>query len=180
MVATNDVHYHHPSRRELQDVVTCVREKCTIHNAGFRLHPNAERYLKPSNEMLRLFRQYPDAIRQTQIIAESCSFSLDQLKYQYPKEITSDGRTPQEELTFLTWKGAYQIFADQIPDKVKANIEYELKFIGEVDYAEYFLTVYDIVRFAREQRILCQGRGSAANSTVCYCLGITSVDPSKS
>jgi len=179
MVATNDVHYHHPLRRELQDVVTCVREKCTIHNAGFKLHPNAERYLKPVDEMLRLFRQYPDAVMQTQDIAEACSFSLDQLKYQYPKEITSDGRTPQEELIFLTWKGANQIFADQIPDKVKVNIEYELKFIGEVGYAEYFLTVYDIVRYAREQRILCQGRGSAANSTVCYCLGITSVDPSK-
>ena len=179
MVATNDVHYHHPMRRELQDVVTCVREKCTIHNAGFRLHPNAERYLKPVDEMSRLFRQYPDAIRQTQIIANACTFSLDQLKYRYPKEITNEGRTPQEELTFLSWLGAKEIFAEEIPAKVKANIEYELKFIEEVNYAEYFLTVYDIVRYAREHKILCQGRGSAANSTVCYCLGITSVDPSK-
>jgi error-prone DNA polymerase len=179
MVATNDVHYHHPLRRELQDVVTCVREKCTIHNAGFRLHANAERYLKTNDEMLRLFRQYPDAIHQTQIIADACQFSLDQLKYRYPKEVTSNGRTPQEELTFLTWQGANQIFNNNIPERVKANIEYELKFIGGVNYAEYFLTVYDIVRYAREQKILCQGRGSAANSTVCYCLGITSVDPSK-
>lgn len=179
MVATNDVHYHHPLRRELQDVMTCVREKCTIQTAGFRLHPNAERYLKPAEEMLRLFRQYPDAIRQTQIISEACRFSLDQLKYRYPKEITSGGRTPQEELIFLTWQGAKQIFGEQIPDKIRANIEYELTFIGQVNYAEYFLTVYDIVRYAREQKILCQGRGSAANSTVCYCLGITSVDPSK-
>lgn len=179
MVATNDVHYHHPQRRELQDIMTCVREKCTIHNAGFRLHPNAERYLKPADEMLRLFRQYPDAIRQTQMIAESCTFSLDQLKYQYPKEITSEGRTPQEELIHLTWEGARRIFDKGIPEKVKASIEYELNFIGQVNYAEYFLTVYDIVRYAREQNILCQGRGSAANSTVCYCLGITSVDPSK-
>ena len=179
MVATNDVHYHHPVRRELQDVVTCVREKCTIHNAGFRLHPNAERYLKPIDEVLRLFRQYPDAIRQSQIIAEACTFSLDQLKYRYPKEITSDGRTPQEELSFLTWQGASKIFGEHVPSKIKANIEYELTFIEEVNYAEYFLTVYDIVRYAREQKILCQGRGSAANSTVCYCLGITSVDPSK-
>jgi len=179
MIATNDVHYHHYSRRELQDVVTCVREKCTIHNAGFRLHPNAERYLKPIDEMLRLFRQYPDAIKQTQVIVEACTFSLDQLKYQYPKEITSDGRTPQEELSLLTWKGAQQIFGDCIPEKIKANIKYELSFIEQVNYAEYFLTVYDIVRYAREQSILCQGRGSAANSTVCYCLGITSVDPSK-
>jgi len=179
MVATNDVHYHHPLRRELQDVVTCVREKCSIHNAGFRLHPNAERYLKSQEEMIRVFRQYPDAIRQTKRIEEACTFSLDQLKYKYPKEITTDNRTPQEELTFLSWQGAHQIFGENIPDRVKANIEYELKFIAEVNYAEYFLTVYDIVRFAREQKILCQGRGSAANSTVCYCLGITSVDPSK-
>jgi error-prone DNA polymerase len=179
MVATNDVHYHHPVRRELQDVVTCVREKCSIHTAGFRLHPNAERYLKPIDEMQRLFRQYPDAIRQTQFIEEACTFSLDELKYRYPKEITSDGRTPQEELTFLSWQGAYRIFGENVPEKVKSAIEYELKFIGEVNYAEYFLTVYDIVRYAREQKILCQGRGSAANSTVCYCLGITSVDPSK-
>lgn len=179
MVATNDVHYHHPQRRELQDAITCVREKCTIQTAGYRLHPNAERYLKPNDEMRRLFRQYPDAIRQTQAIEEACTFSLDQLKYRYPKEITSMGRTPQEELTFLTWEGAHKIYGEKIPEKVVANIEYELKFIGEVNYSEYFLTVYDIVRYAREQKILCQGRGSAANSTVCYCLGITSVDPSK-
>lgn len=179
MVATNDVHYHHYSRRELQDVVTCVREKCTIHNAGFRLHANAERYLKPIDEMQRLFMKYPDAIRQTQAIAEACTFSLDQLKYQYPKEITTDGRTPQEELTLFAWQGARQIFGENIPEKIKANIAYELSFIEQVNYAEYFLTVYDIVRYAREQKILCQGRGSAANSTVCYCLGITSVNPSK-
>ena len=179
VVATNDVHYHHPMRRELQDVMTCVREKCTIHNAGFRLHPNAERYLKPIDEMLRLFRQYPDAIRQTQAIAEACRFSLDELKYQYPKEITSDGRTPQEELTFLAWEGARQLFGEQVPEKIKAAIEYELAFMEQMNYAEYFLTVYDIVRYARDEKILCQGRGSAANSTVCYCLGITSVDPSK-
>jgi len=179
VVATNDVHYHNSGRRELQDVVTCVREKCTIHNAGFRLHPNAERYLKSVDEMFRLFRQYPDAIDQTQVISEACHFSLDQLKYKYPKEITRDGRTPQEELTDLTWNGARQLFGKKIPEKISANIEYELKFISEVNYAEYFLTVYDIVRYAREQKILCQGRGSAANSTVCYCLGITSVDPAK-
>src|SRR5258706_336571 len=179
MLATNDLHYHHPERGELQDVVTCVREKCTIHNAGFRLHPNAERYLKPIDEMLRLFRHYPDAILQTQAIAGACTFSLDQLKYHYPKEITTNGRTPQEELIFLSWQGAHMIFGEHIPEKVKANIVHELTFIEQMNYAEYFLTVYDIVRYAREQKILCQGRGSAANSTVCYCLGITSVDPSK-
>lgn len=179
MVATNDVHYHHPERRELQDVMTCVREKCTIYNAGFRLHPNAERYLKPVEEMQRLFRQYPDAIRNTEEIANACSFSLDELKYKYPKEITSEGRTPQEELTYLTWEGATKHFGMQIPEKIRATINHELSFIEQMSYAEYFLTVYDIVRFAREKGILCQGRGSAANSTVCYCLGITSVDPSK-
>ena len=179
MVATNDVHYHHPGRRELQDVVTCVREKCTIYNAGFRLHPNAERYLKPVDEMQRLFRKYPDAIAQTRAIADACRFSLDELKYRYPQEITSEGRTPQEELVFLSWQGARQHYGECIPEKIKATIEYELAFIAEVNYAEYFLTVYDIVRYAREQGILCQGRGSAANSAVCYCLGITSVDPSK-
>lgn len=179
LVATNDVHYHHPARRELQDIVTCVREKCTIQTAGFRLHHNAERHLKPMAEMNRLFRQYPDAIRQTQVITEACTFSLDQLKYQYPKEVTSEGRTPQEELTILTWAGAEKVFGGKIPAKVRATIQYELTFIEQMNYAEYFLTVYDIVRYAREQKILCQGRGSAANSTVCYCLGITSVDPSR-
>ncbi|MEQ9377507.1 MAG: error-prone DNA polymerase [Imperialibacter sp.] len=179
LVATNDVHYHHPTRRELQDVVTCTREKCTIQEAGFRLHPNAERYLKPADEMQRLFRAYPEAIQQSQAIAGKCQFSLDQLKYRYPKEITSEGRTPQEELIYLTWKGAQNRYPEGVPAEVKGNIDYELKFIDQMNYAEYFLTVYDIVRYAREQHILCQGRGSAANSTVCYCLGITSVDPSK-
>jgi len=179
MVATNDVHYHDQQRRELQDVVTCIREKCTIHDAGFLLHANAERYLKPIDEMLRLFRQYPAAIDHTQEIAVACTFCLDELKYVYPKEITSEGRTPQQELEMLTWQGAHNIFGPQLPPKISANIEHEMKFIKEMDYAAYFLTVYDIVRFARSKGILCQGRGSAANSTVCYCLGITSVDPTK-
>jgi len=179
MVATNDIHYHHQTRRELQDVMTCVREKCTIYNAGYRLHANAERYMKPVEEMKRLFKLYPDAIAQTNQIAAACQFSLSELKYQYPKEILSKERTPQEELTLRTWEGARKMFGENIPDKVVKNIEHELSFIGEMQYAEYFLTVYDIVNYARNKGILCQGRGSAANSTVCYCLGITSVDPSK-
>ncbi|MEJ7768421.1 MAG: error-prone DNA polymerase [Chitinophagaceae bacterium] len=179
MVATNDVHYHNPVRRELQDIVTCIREKCTIYNAGFRLHPNAERYLKPMEEMLRLFRHYPDATRRTEEIAEACQFSLDTLKYEYPEEITCCGRSPQEELAFQAWQGARQCFGDQIPEKTVKAINHELDFIQQMNYAAYFLTVHDIVRFARKQNILCQGRGSAANSTVCYCLGITSVDPTK-
>ena len=179
LAATNDVHYHEVERRQLQDVLTCVREKCTIHTAGFLLHHNAERYLKPMHEMIRLFRQYPDAIRQTQEIADACQFSLDSLKYVYPKEITPDGRTPQEELTFLTWQGAKEHFGDVIPVKVRETIEHELAFMERKGYATYFLTVYDYVRFARQQGILCQGRGSAANSVVCFCLGITAVNPTK-
>lgn len=179
MVATNNVHYHEPERRELQDILTCIREKCTIYNAGYRLHANAERYLKTEPEMMRLFRQYPDAIRNTQSLAASCTFSLDSLKYEYPEEITTEGRTPQEELTLLTWQGAKERFGETIPEKTINAIHHELGFIEEMNYASYFLTVYDIVRFARSQSILCQGRGSAANSTVCYCLGITSVDPTK-
>lgn len=179
VVATNDVHYHDPHRRELQDIMTCAREKCTIQNAGYRLYPNKERHLKSTEEMLRLFRQYPDAIRQTQVIAEACTFSLSEIKYKYPRELTPEGMTPQEYLAQLSWEGAKEMFNGTIPDRIFHNIEHELKFIGQVNYAEYFLTVHDIVRFARSRKILCQGRGSAANSTVCYCLGITSVDPSK-
>jgi error-prone DNA polymerase len=179
IVATNDVHYHTASRRQLQDIMTCIREKCTIYNAGFRLHPNAERYLKSEDEMLRLFTHYPQAIAPTQEIAEACRFSLDELKYEYPEEITSEGRTPQEELSFLAWQGAKEHFGEVLPEKTIVTIKHELEFIGQMGYAPYFLTVYDIVRYARSQNILCQGRGSAANSTVCYCLGITSVNPEK-
>jgi error-prone DNA polymerase len=179
LLATNDVHYHHPDRRQLQDIVTCIREKCTIYEAGFRLHQNAERYLKPEAEMLRLFRAYKDAVRNTQVLADACRFSLDSLKYEYPKEITTEGRTPMQELTYLTWKMAAEFYKEGIPEKVSKALHYELKFIEEKNYASYFLTVYDIVRFARQQGILCQGRGSAANSAVCFCLGITSVNPTK-
>ncbi|MBS1780262.1 MAG: error-prone DNA polymerase [Bacteroidetes bacterium] len=179
LAATNDVHYHIPQRRELQDVLTCVRKKCTIYNAGYKLHQNAERFLKPEKEMLRLFAQYPQAIANAEQIAKACQFSLDELEYVYPEEITSEGRTPQEELEYLTWIGAKEKFGEQIPQKVKATIDMELEFMGRKNYAAYFLTVYDFVRFARSKNILCQGRGSAANSVICYCLGITSVDPSK-
>ncbi|HEU4902125.1 MAG TPA: DNA polymerase III subunit alpha, partial [Flavisolibacter sp.] len=179
LVATNDVHYHNHERRQLQDILTCIREKCTIHNGGYRLLPNAERYLKPQDEIFRLFRHYPDAIQRTQEIAEACQFSLDELKYEYPEEITTEGRTPQQELAYLAWKGAVEIFGEPLPPKTVAAIQHELQFIEQMNYAAYFLTVYDIVRFARSREILCQGRGSAANSTVCFCLGITSVNPEK-
>ena len=179
MVATNDVHYHHHTRRQLQDIMTCIREKCTIFTAGFKLHANAERYLKPPAEMERLFRQYPSAIQNTQVIAAACGFSLDMLKYEYPEEITSGDRTPIEELEFLAWQGAKEHFGDNIPAKITEAVRHELAFIEQMNYAPYFLTVYDIVRFARQKEILCQGRGSAANSTICYLLGITSVNPTK-
>ncbi|WP_316809541.1 error-prone DNA polymerase [Pedobacter agri] len=179
LVATNDVYYHTPSRRELQDVLTCVREKCTIQTAGFHLFQNAERHLKAPEEMLRLYRKYPQALQNAVYIANTCQFSLSSLKYVYPEEITSGEKSPLAELTDLTWKGAHEIFGDDLPEKIVSNINHELKFVEEMEYAAYFLTVYDIVRFAREQKILCQGRGSAANSTICYCLGITSVDPTK-
>lgn len=179
LVAINDVYYHNVERRELQDILTCIREKCTIYNAGFKLYQNAERYLKPEKEMLRLFAQYPDAIKCTQQIVEACRFSLDSLEYVYPEEITTEGRTPQEELVYLTWEGAKEKFGADIPEKIRKAIQYELDFMERKNYAAYFLTVYDLVRFAREKGILCQGRGSAANSVVCFCLGVTSVNPSK-
>ncbi len=179
MVATNDVHYHEPLRRQLQDIVTCIREKCTIHTAGYLLHPNAERYLKPSTEMFRLFVQYPGAIERTQEIAAACTFSLDELKYEYPVELTTEGRTPQQEITCIAWEGARKIYGDVLPEKISKSIQHELMLIKEMNFAAYFLTVYDIVCFARSQGILCQGRGSAANSTICFCLGITSVNPTK-
>lgn len=179
LVATNNVHYHNFERRELQDVLTCIREKCTIYKAGYRLYQNAERYLKPIGEMQRLFRQYPEAVERTQEITQACQFSLHELQYVYPEEVTTEGRTPQEELTYLTWKKAREFYGEELPEKVAYNIHYELKFIEEMNYAAYFLTVYDIVKFANDNHILCQGRGSAANSTICFCLGITAVDPTQ-
>ncbi|MBN8783564.1 MAG: error-prone DNA polymerase [Sphingobacteriales bacterium SCN 48-20] len=178
LVAVNDVHYHEADRRELQDILTCVREKCTIYDAGFRLHANAERYLKPVEEMQRLYRQYPDAIERANEIAEACTFSLNELKYEYPAEIT-DGQPALERLIQLTWEGARRLFGAKVPGKIVKNIQHEMTFVREMNYAPYFLTVADIVREARSRGILCQGRGSAANSTICYCLGITSVDPTK-
>lgn len=179
LVALNDVHYHIPERRQLQDVLTCIREKCTIQNAGYRLYQNAERYLKSQEEMLRLFTHYTEAIENTQNLANACTFCLSELKYNYPKGLTSEGRTHQEELAYHAWKGAHKMFGETLPEKIKENLEFELAFIKRKDLAYYFLTVYDYVCEARRRDILCQGRGSAANSTVCYCLGITSVNPTK-
>jgi error-prone DNA polymerase len=180
ILATNDVHYHAPDRRPLQDVVTCIREKVTIATAGYLLNPNAERHLKSPAEMMRLFARWPHAISATREFADSLRFSLDELRYEYPKETVPEGRTPQQHLERLTWDGAKQRWPDTIPDKVLKQLNYELPLIEKLDFARYFLTVHDIVAYARSLRppILCQGRGSAANSAVCYCLGITAVDPS--
>jgi error-prone DNA polymerase len=180
ILATNDVHYHAPERRPLQDVVTCIREKVTIATAGYLLNPNAERHLKSPPEMIRLFARWPHAIAATREFADSLHFSLDELRYEYPKETVPEGRTPQQYLEHLTWEGAKQHWPDKIPGKVEKQLHYELALIAKLDFARYFLTVHDIVAFARslDPPILCQGRGSAANSSVCYCLGITAVDPS--
>ena len=177
LVATNDVRMHVPDRKPLMDVLTCIREHCTIDQAGFRLTANAERHFKPPGEMARLFRRHPEAVLQTMAIAERCNFSLDELRYEYPDDEAPPGTTPQAELKRLAWEGAKTRYPDGIPARVRTQIDYELKLIDELGYAPYFLTVHDIVRYARSKGILCQGRGSAANSTVCYCLGITAIDP---
>jgi error-prone DNA polymerase len=180
LLAINDVLYHTPARRPLQDVLTCINEHVTIETAGRKLEKNAERYLKPPIEMQHLFRYFPAALEETQRFVEPIHFSLDDLKYQYPDEPVPPGKTPQQHLIDETWIGAGKRYPNGIPDKVSTVLKKELKLIGELKYAPYFLTVYDIVTYARSQSILCQGRGSSANSAVCYCLGITAVDPATS
>ena len=180
MAVTNDVHYHSTAQRELQDVVTCVREKCTIYNAGFRLHANAERYLKPVAEIRRLFRQYPEALANTQEIAQACQFSLDTLKYLEPEWVSPDGRTADEHLASHTWAGARRVYGEKIPKKVSKQIDFELAFFARRKLAPYFLRIHEYTNKAEELGILHQGRGSAANCTVCFCLGITPVNPMKS
>ena len=179
LVATNDVHYHTAGRRPLQDVLTAIREGIPVARAGRRLAANAERHLKSGAEMVRLFRGHEDAVARTLEIVELCEFSLDELAFEYPDEPVPAGSTPQRYLEQLTWEGARRHYPGGVPAKVRRSLVHELKLIAELDYASYFLTVNDIVRFARGQGILCQGRGSAANSAVCYCLGITAIDPTR-
>ncbi len=179
MVATNDVLYHLPDRRSLQDVMTCIRLGCRIDQAGLALQPNAERHLKSPKEMARLFRDHPDAVLRTQEIVGRCGFSLEELAYEYPDEPIPPGRTPDEHLANLTWQGAAVRYPDGVPSHIRGTIEKELRIIAQLNYARYFLTVHDIVRYAVANDILCQGRGSAANSAVCYCLHITAVDPAQ-
>ena len=178
-VVTNDVLFHEPSRRRLQDVVTAIRHSTTIDALGFRRERHADRYLKPPAEMHRLFARWPEALARTLEIADRCRFSLDELRYQYPEERDDPTLTPQETLDRLTWEGAASRYPEGVPDEVVAALRHELGLIGKLGYAPYFLTVNSIVRFARSQGILCQGRGSAANSAVCYVLGITAIDPGR-
>ncbi len=182
ILATNDVHYHAPDRRPLQDVMSCIREKVTIANAGYLLNPNAERHLKSPERMARLFARWPHAISAAREFADSLDFSLDELRYEYPRESVPEGRSPQRYLEHLTREGAARRWPGGIPDKVEQQLRHELGLIEKLDFARYFLTVQDIVAFARslDPPILCQGRGSAANSAVCFCLGITAVDPATS
>jgi error-prone DNA polymerase len=178
-VVSNDVLFHVPSRRILQDVVTCIRHNCAIDDAGFRRERHADRYLKTPEEMARLFSRYPEALARTLEIADRCHFSLDELTYQYPEEALIPGLTPQQALEKMTFEGAADRYPEGVPDKVIAILKHELRLIETLRYAPYFLTVNAIVRFARSQDILCQGRGSAANSAVCYVLGVTSIDPER-
>ncbi|MEO7654838.1 MAG: error-prone DNA polymerase, partial [Sphingomicrobium sp.] len=182
ILATNDVHYHAPDKRPLQDVMTCIREKVTLANAGYLLNPNAERYLKSPAKMARLFARWPHAVRATRAFADALDFSLDELKYEYPRESVPEGRSPQQYLEHLTREGAKGRWPEGVPAKVEKQLRHELVLIEKLDFARYFLTVHDIVAFARslDPPILCQGRGSAANSAVCYALGVTAVDPATS
>jgi len=181
ILASNDVLYHAPDRRPLHDVMTAIRHKTTVARAGHLLQTNAERHLKSPAEMVRLFERWPHAIAAARDVADACTFSLEELQYEYPQEICPEGRTPQEQLELLTGVGARGRYPDGVPETVRETLARELALIGKLGLARYFLTIKDIVDFARAQDppILCQGRGSAANSAVCYCLEITAVDPAK-
>ena len=179
IVATGDALYHAAHRRPLQDVLVCVRAGVTIAEAGARLTANAERHLRAPADMARLFKGHERALARTLEIVDACRFSLEELVYEYPEEPTPTGKTPQGHLEDITRAGAHRRFPQGVPAKVLHTLERELALIAQLSYAPYFLTVYDIVAFAHGQGILAQGRGSAANSVVCYCLGITSVDPTE-
>ncbi len=176
-VAINDVRYHVAERRMLADVIACIRHGCAIDAAGYRLQKNTERHLKAEAEMRRLFKGFEAAVDRSVEIAARCTYSMDELRYEYPEEVIGPNETAQQTLARLTLEGAGWRYPQGIPHDVRKQIDHELALIGELQYAPYFLTVHDIVRFAKGEGILCQGRGSAANSAVCYCLGITAIDP---
>ena len=179
LIATNDVLYHFHRRRALQDVVTCIREKKTIREIGKKLEAHAERHLQPHAQMVRLYKDYPAALEETVRFADRIQFSLKHLEYSYPDEPVPPGKTAQQHLSDLTEAGIRKYFPRGIDGKLRATIDKELSLIDQLNYAHYFLTVHDVVHYARGQNILCQGRGSAANSAVCYVLGITSVNPAE-
>jgi len=180
LIATGDVLYHHPDRRVLQDVMTCIREGCTIDQAGFRLEHHGERHLNAPGRMAALFANHPDAIARTQELVARCTFDLGDLSYQYPTESDDPTEQAQDTLERLTWAGTAVRYPEGVPEAVTRQLRHELRLIGQLAYAPYFLTVNSIVREARRRGILCQGRGSAANSAVCWVLGITSIDPTAS
>ncbi len=183
LVATQYAHFHARGRKPLQDVLTAIRENTPVEALGYRLFSNAERTLFPPQRMAEMFRDVPEALARAQWIAHECRFDLSQLRYRYPSEWIPSGETAQSYLAALTWKGACERYRVHEPSLVPADarkqIVYELKLIHELKFADYFLTVWDIVDFAQRRRILCQGRGSAANSIVCYCLKITAIDPTR-
>ena len=179
LVAAGDIHYHTPARMPLHDVLTATRHGTTVAAAGGLLFPNAQRHLRPLEQIAETFARAPSAIQRTVEIADRCAFSLDELRYEYPEELAPPGMSPFQHLSTLAWRGAHKRYPEGIPDKVRRLLEHELHLIEELHYEAYFLTVWDVVRFARGRGILCQGRGSAANSAVCYCLGITAVDPDR-
>ncbi|MDX5299994.1 MAG: error-prone DNA polymerase, partial [Gammaproteobacteria bacterium] len=177
IVAAGDVHMHHPQRQPLQDLLTALRHHCSVADAGWRLFPNAERHLRTRTRLARL---YPHAwLNESITIAERCCFSLDELHYEYPQELVPRGHTPSGWLRTQVMAGCARRYPQGAPERIYAQLEQELNLIAELHYEHYFLTVHDIVHFARSQGILCQGRGSAANSVVCYCLGISEVDPTQ-
>ncbi|MDP6935019.1 MAG: PHP domain-containing protein, partial [Myxococcota bacterium] len=180
LLATNDVLYHAPERKPLQDVITCIRLHSTLDQAGRALQSNAHRHLKSPAQLAHLFADLPQALCRTLEVADRCRFSLDELVYSYPRELVPEGHTPMTWLTHLTRQGLTWRYPRGVPPPVREQVAHELNLIGRLNFPAYFLTVHDMVRFARERGILCQGRGSAANSAVCFALGITSVDPATS
>ena len=180
LTAAGDALYHSPTRRPLADVLACIREGQRLDSAGALLSRNAERQVLAPDEMARRWRHWPDALANADALAAACHFAMDDLSYEYPAEVAPGGRNAMDELEYQTWNGARERYPDGIPEKVESYLQRELLLIAKLKFAPYFLTVFDIVRFARSRGILCQGRGSAANSAVCYCLGITSVDPDRS
>lgn len=179
LVATNDVHYHIPQRRPLQDAMTATREGVSLKDAGFRLFSNGERYLKSPEQMEALFKDVPEALSNTMVVADKCTFCLSELRYYYPSEWIPSGYTAQSYLEEASWKGIKKRYPEGVPEKTKKQMIHELSLIKQLNFPDYFLTIFDIVNFARSKDILCQGRGSAANSVVCYALGITSVNPNQ-